>query len=79
MILHVMTDQGLNKFHVAEDPGRHGGTVFLTTTGQIMYLLKSICLTMRRLALPERTSICILQKIRALHAMQLNCVFKTPD
>ena len=74
-----MTDQGLIKFHFAEDPGRHGGTGFLTIPDQIMHLLKSICLTMRRLALPERTTICILQKIRALHAIQLNCVFKTPD
>ena len=74
-----MTDQGLIKFHFAEDPGRHGGTVFLTIPVQIMHLLKSICLTMRCLAMPERHSLRILQKIRMLQVLRLKCVFKTPD
>jgi hypothetical protein len=79
MILHIMTDQELNKFHVAEDPGRHGGAVFLTIPDQILHLLKSICLTMRCLAMPERHSFRILLKIRALQALRLKCGFKTPD
>jgi hypothetical protein len=68
MTLHVMTDHDLDRFPVANEPGSHDGAVFLKITDQILHLLKSICLTMRRLALTERLVSRILHKIRVLQA-----------
>jgi hypothetical protein len=33
MILRGMTDQGLNRFPVANDPGSHGGAIFFDDSG----------------------------------------------
>jgi hypothetical protein len=33
MILHVLTDQGLNRFPVATEPGNNGETVFFNDSG----------------------------------------------
>ena len=79
MTLHVMTDHDLDRFPVAYEPGSDDGAVFLTITDQILHLLKSICLTMRRLALPECFVPRNLLKKKALQAGDLKCVFKTPD
>ncbi len=50
-----MTGRSFNKFLVAEYPGQATAELFFQQIpDQIMLLLKSICLTMRRLALTER-------------------------